>query len=79
MEYVTKEFCNERHGNTKDERATLKGRVTEHGKEIEALQKVADHQTSSIESITVRLENIDYLSLCTHAALCNHFYCYPCN
>ena len=29
------------------------------GKEIEALQKVADHQTSSIESITVRLENID--------------------
>ena len=57
MEYVTKEFCNERHGNTKDERATLKGRVTEHGKEIEALQKVADHQTSSIESITVRLES----------------------
>ena len=46
MEYVTKEFCNERHGNTKDERATLKGRVTEHGKELEALQKVAEHQTS---------------------------------
>ena len=59
MEYVTKEFCNERHGNTKDERATLKGRVTEHGKEIEALQKVADHQTSSIESITVRLSKIE--------------------
>ena len=59
MEYVTKEFCNERHGHTKDERATLKGRVTEHGKEIEALQKVADHQTSSIENIMRRLENID--------------------
>jgi len=45
MEYVTKEFCNERHGHTKDE--------------IEALQKVADHQTSSIENIMRRLENID--------------------
>ena len=55
MEYVTQKFCDERHKGVDE----AKQRIGNHGNEIDAMHDVVNKQTNTLESLVIRLENID--------------------
>lgn len=55
MEYVTQKFCDERHKGVDE----AKQRIGNHGSEIDAMHDVVNKQTNTLESLVIRLENID--------------------
>ena len=55
MEYVTQKFCDERHKGVDE----AKRRLGNHGSEIDAMHDVVNKQTNTLESLVIRLENID--------------------